>query len=330
MEWMVSEGWHVSLNILASCYKLDPNGWFAAVTNDTNELIGKSSGLLTSHFNCIVQHLVSGAIPFSWLCRSMYTITATSMTHYVITPSAGSITGCRLDDDTAFGGFFIVRPDWRKRGVGKALWDVRMTYLGQRNFGIDAVEARVKYDSENGFKHVSFAIAAYLGPLDGAKLSTVASLDGGLVLRKLANAPGEVDKLLAYDTKMHVVPRRACMQQWITPATTTTYMVNNSSNDDVMGYGCIQPMEGGHYHVGPVFADTPAIGEHLLGKLFECVPPGKKVGFDIPVANNTARKLAAEHGLVEELKLYRMYTHRVPQFEMEKVFAFTTMGIALV
>ena len=51
----MSEGWHVSLNILASCYKLDPNGWFAAVTNDTNELIGKSSGLLTSHFNCIVQ-----------------------------------------------------------------------------------------------------------------------------------------------------------------------------------------------------------------------------------------------------------------------------------
>ena len=70
MEWMVSEGWHVSLNILASCYKLDPNGWFAAVTNDTNELIGKSSGLLTSHFNCIVQYLGSGAIAFSWLCRS--------------------------------------------------------------------------------------------------------------------------------------------------------------------------------------------------------------------------------------------------------------------
>ena len=40
---------------------------------------------------------------------------------YILYGYPGTITGCCLDDNTAFGGFFIVRPDWRKRGVGKAL-----------------------------------------------------------------------------------------------------------------------------------------------------------------------------------------------------------------
>ena len=45
MAWMVEEGWHVSHNILKSCFKLDPQGWIAAVTSrpevGTEEVIGK-------------------------------------------------------------------------------------------------------------------------------------------------------------------------------------------------------------------------------------------------------------------------------------------------
>lgn len=42
MAWMVDETWHVSLNILAACYDLDPAGWIAAVTSDTDTVVGKS------------------------------------------------------------------------------------------------------------------------------------------------------------------------------------------------------------------------------------------------------------------------------------------------
>ena len=41
----------------------------------------------------------------------------------------GCIGSCILSDDLAFGGFFIVKEEYRCRGVGRLLWDRRLQYL---------------------------------------------------------------------------------------------------------------------------------------------------------------------------------------------------------
>ena len=41
-KWMLDEGWHVSHNILTSCYELDPQGWICAEVLETKEIIGKN------------------------------------------------------------------------------------------------------------------------------------------------------------------------------------------------------------------------------------------------------------------------------------------------
>ena len=248
-----------------------------------------------------------------------------------IFPFSGSITGCRLDDVTAFGGFFIVHPRWRKRGVGKALWDVRMKYLGDRNFGIDAVEARVEYDRLNGFEHTDFTVQAFLGPVNRSKLEREASSDEAFSVKHLQHSRDEeLQSLLVYDTKMHVIPRVDCMKHWINPLFTNIFIARSTATNDVIGYGCIQPMEGGHYHLGPVFADSPEVGKRLMTTLFSNVPDGKLVGMDAPVGNQVSMDFAKNFGWSPELTLRRMYTKKVVKLDLDKVFTFTTMGIALV
>ena len=56
MAWMVEEDWHVSINILRSCFKLDPTGWIAAVTSregGSEEVIGKIFQIININFFCV-------------------------------------------------------------------------------------------------------------------------------------------------------------------------------------------------------------------------------------------------------------------------------------
>ena len=203
-----------------------------------------------------------------------------------------------------------------------------MLHLGKRNFGIDAGEARVEYDLKNGFHHLSFPIAEMLGEPKREKL--VRKTLNGVILRKFDGSPADQYKLEQYDSKMHVIPRIPFFRQWIDIDVTTTFAAYNKSSGDIMGFGCIQPIEGGHYQIGPVFADTAEIGKQLMAELFLNVPEGKKVGIDVPLDHAASVEFAKEHDMVEVLKLYRMYTSKVLEFEMDKIFAFTTMGIAMV
>ena len=81
--------------------------------------------------------------------------------------------------------------------------------------------------------------------------------------------------------------------------------------------------------IGPVYADTPDIAQRLFIKLFLSVPEGKLVAFDIPSDNSLTTGIAKEHGMKFELKLFRMYTKEVMKLDLDRVYAFSTMGVAL-
>ena len=239
--------------------------------------------------------------------------------------SKGAITGCNLNDSVAFGGYFIVRKDWRRRGVGKLLFDKHLKHIGDRNFGIDAVEDRVEHDKKDGFIHMSFPVSAYMGIPDRANLATLDDEHAGSLVKF---NPDLFEQLFVYDTKMHTIPRREFLKCWIKEDITTTYCA--VAEGGIEGYGCVQPIEGGSYMIGPVFADTPELAGGLFTKLMLSVPEGKQVAFDIPSENPLSQAIVKRHKMVFELKLYRMYTKEVLKFDLEKVYAFTTMGIALV
>ena len=229
-----------------------------------------------------------------------------------------------MDDKVAFGGFFIVHKDWRGKGVGSKLFKEHLKHIGDRNFGIDAVEESVQHDKKDGFIHMSFAVSAFMGVPDRLKLLRLDQYDEDLV-KYTADL---FECLFQYDSKLHTIPRRDFLKCWVKEDITTTYCAMENGN--IKGYGCLQPIEGGHYMIGPVYADTPDIAKRLFTKLFLSVPDGKQVAFDIPTDNSLAMGIAKEHGMTLQLKLFRMYNKEVIEFDLDRVYAFSTMGIALV
>src|SRR5437870_4245427 len=68
----------------------------------------------------------------------------------------GAPVGCiaAVAYDATFGsiGLFIVRPDFRGRGFGLAIWNAAMAYLGKRTIGLDGVADQQTNYEKSGFR----------------------------------------------------------------------------------------------------------------------------------------------------------------------------------
>ena len=91
----------------------------------------------------------------------------------------------------------------------------------------------------------------------------------------------------------------------------------------VTGFGCVQQTGSGVYHVGPVFADSPAIGKILLITLFHSVADGRQVRMYVPANSALKKWLMYEFGLEVMFETRRMYTKEKVALNMDKVFALT-------
>ena len=77
-------------------------------------------------------------------------------------------------------------------------------------------------------------------------------------------------------------------------------------------------------------ATTNKLAGRLFTKLMLSVPEGKQVAFDIPTSNPLSQAIAKRYNMVFRENVYRMYTNKVLNFDMDKVFAVTTLRISLV
>ena len=62
------------------------------------------------------------------------------------------ISAVRYGADSGFIGFYIVRPAWRGRGHGLAIWQAAMARLAGRNIALDGVVAQQDNYRRSGFK----------------------------------------------------------------------------------------------------------------------------------------------------------------------------------
>ena len=63
----------------------------------------------------------------------------------------GCISVVAYDDAFGFLGFYIVRPEFRGRGFGWALWQAGIARLGERTIGLDGVVAQQDNYRKSGF-----------------------------------------------------------------------------------------------------------------------------------------------------------------------------------
>ena len=221
---------------------------------------------------------------------------------------------------TGFGfiGGYIVRPAWRGRGHGMALWRAGMARLAGRNVGLDGVVAQQGNYAKSGFHlaHRNIRYEAYGRP----------GVDNDAVpLASLA-----VDAVHRYDRGCFPDQRSRFLQCWITQPDCIAVAIPGGQGaqgeSGVAAYAVLRPCRNG-YKIGPLFADTAVQAETLFLNLLGQVTPGVPVYLDVPEANPAAMSLAARHQLRPCFETARMYTQGQPAMDMARQYGITTFEL---
>lgn len=216
-----------------------------------------------------------------------------------------------------------MRSDFRRRGIGKLLWEWRVAYVGDRNLGIAAASSRIKPNQKAGFLHLSYEISAYTGVPVRNKLEPIT--DSQFELVKYEDSL--FDDVMDYDSEVHTIEREAFLQQWIDCDITTTLVAK--CEDKVIGYGCIQPKEGHGYHIGPIFADRPVVAKVLFNNLALSVPEDVEIGVELAGHHKVCQEIVEQHGFKHMNDSRRMFNRWVVDIPVQKVFFITTCAISL-
>lgn len=243
--------------------------------------------------------------------------------HYAVDPEgwfigmiggepAATAVATNYDADFSFGGFFIVRPEFRGMGLGIAISRHVLSHVGGRNFGIDGVfEMQEKYRALDGF------IPAY------RNIRWEGHARGGA--RK---SPGpavpltdfSIAETSLYDRRHFPAPRTRFLERWVAQPDTTGLAVPGSGGE-IAGYGVIRRCFEG-YKIGPLFADTPRIAEDLLSGLVATIP-GETFYLDTPEPNGNAAALARRYAMTEVFGTARMYSRSIPPLPLEDIYGVT-------
>jgi len=225
-----------------------------------------------------------------------------------------SISVVKYGSDFGFLGFYIVKPAYRGRGLGFALWQAGMASLAGRNVGLDGVVAQ-----QDNYRKSGFALAWRNIRQEGVG-GGEAPADTRLV--RLASLPFETVR--AYDQPFFPADRSTFLRCWLAqPGSTAIGFVESGR---LKGYGVLRRCRQG-YKIGPLFADHPAIAESLFLALKAGAGAGEKIYLDTPEVNPQAVALARRHSMTLAFETARMYTGGSPPLPMDRLYGVTSFEL---
>lgn len=194
----------------------------------------------------------------------------------------------------AFLGYYLVHPEYRRRGLGLATWLAAWPYAEDRTVGLDAVPAQQAIYERSGFA-AAHRTLRYAGRPEPAEASAESVRPAGVA---------ESDAIAAYDRRCFPADRHAFVGRWLGGVERTTYVCERSGA--VAGYGVLRPAREGR-RVGPLFADDPEAAAALFDALTGRLGPGEEVWVDVPESNAAACALVGSRGLTQRSHTIRMY-----------------------
>ena len=214
------------------------------------------------------------------------------------------------DEHFAFCGLYIVDPAHRGQGYGLALTKASLDYIGDRNAGLDGVEAMADKYRRLGYRSVHRSNRHISQP------SATQHVADEIVA--LATVP--FAELAAYDRRHFFAPRDEFLRRWIAQEGSVALGFVDAGR--LKGYGVLRKCRSG-YKIGPLFADQPEIAEGLVSALCNHAV-GEPVSIDIPEPNQAAAALAARHDMRPDFTCERMYLKGDPGLPLDNIFGLTT------
>ncbi|QSZ66780.1 N-acetyltransferase [Methanofollis aquaemaris] len=227
-------------------------------------------------------------------------------------PVACSSMVC-YDDEFAFWGLLIVKPEYRGLGYGLAVTRAAFAHAGGRAIGADGVVAmQPKYRDRFGFA-LHYRNIRFRGMGGG-------EMPEGLV--PISEVPFE--EVVAYDAEIFRAGRPRFLAPWLAQEGATA-LAALGADRRLQGYGVVRPCFEG-YKIGPLFADSPATAGTLLDGLAASVP-GEAYFFDVPEPNAAALALTEARGMEQVFETARIYLGPAPAVPLDRVFGVTTFEL---
>jgi GNAT superfamily N-acetyltransferase len=228
---------------------------------------------------------------------------------------AGCISAVRYDKSFGFIGLYIMKPEYRGKGLGMKLWRKAMQYLDGCNIGLDGVVAQQENYEKSGFRFAYNNIRYQY---------TVRDTDNLVTPTLLRIAETEFEELAAFDRQYFPANREKFLQPWIKQQGSTGYAA--VQDGALTGYIVLRPCVHGH-KVGPLFARDAVTAKQLFEQAVSGLGAGALVYLDVPQPNGQAMALAEEYGMEKVFETARMYTQAVPDINLDGVYGVTSFEL---
>ena len=226
----------------------------------------------------------------------------------------GCISAVCHGETFGFLGFYIMRPEFRGRGHGIAIWRRAMERFGDRVVGLDGVVAQQDNYRKSGF------VLEHRNIRYGAAKPVAPQVVPGLDIVPLAAIPHA--ELAEYDRPLFPVPRDAYLRAWTTTPGHVGIAVRKAGA--LAGYGMVRPCHDGA-KIGPLFADDPQTARALFAALLRQAPGA--VYLDLPAPNADAIAMAEAAGMTPGFETARMYTGQAPKLPLDRIYGVTTFEL---
>ncbi len=219
---------------------------------------------------------------------------------------AAGISTVAYDASFGFLGLYICHPDFRGRGLGRALWDAGMAYLGNRTIGLDGVPAQQANYASMGF------VPAYGTTRWSGNAANVTS-----AIPTLNIGPEHLAAVSAVDEVHFPASRPRFLEHWLSAPNAALAI---PAAGPIEGWAVCRPCRMGH-KIGPLFApDTEAA-------LALVAATGADVQIDVPDDQTAFTAALAAAGFTPAFSTARMYRGPAPAVPMHRVFAVTSLEL---
>ncbi len=227
----------------------------------------------------------------------------------------GSIVS--YDGNFGFMGFFIMKPEYRSKGIGRKLWYLRRDKLISRlkpeaPIGMDGVVDMQPFYKKGGFE-MAFRDERH------ERLGETFEVDLNIspIVEK------DFESIVIYDKQGFGYYRPQFLKPWLNMPEVLAYKYEEDAS--LKGYVVLRKAGQG-YKIGPLFADNGNIAEELYKVCLNAVP-GESVYLDIPMKSPAAVALAKKYKTTYSFECARMYYNGRPDISLEKVFGVTTFEL---
>lgn len=229
----------------------------------------------------------------------------------------GAITS--YGGEYGFMGFFIIRPEFRKRGYGNSLWQMRRDKMIARLYpgavvGLDGVFEMRDFYARGGFifshRNLRFVYSA-----SSRKVSFHKNI---IPIDQIS-----FDQLAQYDRTCFPASRDNFLQEWVSQHHSRA--VGYVDDGHLEGYGVMRQCRKG-FKIGPLFANNQQTAEVIYSNLVNSVA-GAEVFLDVPENNVAAMSLVRQFGMREIFGCARMYLGPTPKIMHDRVYGVTTFEL---